>query len=149
MDQVLMTGDQAIYNPNFGTLLVIVSPGILSGTGNATFTSKKPICVQGDEMSATVICSYTNPVFVPPVTGPYVGGMGKITITALGPDQLSTVTKCGGKPIMLKGTTFQAQFQVTIPAMGPAPTNPVPDAPTAYPGTGQFVTTNMTVKDSK
>ena len=140
MDEILKTGDQAIYLPAFAPAVVVVRPGILSGTGRSN-VSKVPLCVQGDEISATVPgCAYISGSFVTP-------GVGTLSISALGADQLSMKTKCGHKPVMLKGSMFTAQFQVTVPAMMPTPGGPVPDPMPMYTGSGNFVTTNMTVRD--
>jgi hypothetical protein len=50
------------------------------------------------------------------------------------------------KPILIKGATFQAIFNVTAPAMQPTPAGPVPDPVLVKPGTAQFITTNVAVK---
>ncbi len=130
-----------MYNPQFGMATVSVRPGVLSGTGNKVNASGPQICVNGDEDSAVVSgCAY--------IAGPYsIPGVGTLSITQLGSDQLSKKTKSGGKTIMLKGTTYNAKFQVNSPAQMPTPDGPKPDPTPQYAGTGTFMTTNMTVKD--
>jgi hypothetical protein len=141
MENILRSGDMAIYNPTFGPAIVTVRPGILIGSCATVMAVKSPVCVQGDEISAMVPgCPYISGGFVTP-------GVGTLKILSLGADQLSMKTKCGKKPVMLKGTTFQAQFQVMVPAMQPTPGGPVPDPVPLYMGTGTFQTTNMTVQD--
>jgi hypothetical protein len=73
--------------------------------------------------------------------------VGTLSISALGADQLSRKSRAGGKPIMLRGTTFTAQFQVTVPAQMPTSGDPVPDAMPLYTGSGSFQTRNRRVRD--
>jgi hypothetical protein len=67
--------------------------------------------------------------------------MGTLSIM-LAPLNLSKKTQ-NGKPIILKGATFQASFAVSSPAMQPTPAGPVPDPVMTKPGTCQFITTNI------
>lgn len=141
MDNILRTGDMAIFNPTFGKAVVTPMPGILTGTGVTVNAVMMTCCVQGDEKKVLVPgCAYISPPFVTP-------GVGTLMIQQLGADQLSKKTKVKGKAVMLKGTTFQAKFQVMAPAMQPTPGGPVPDPVPMYMGTGTFQTTNMTVMD--
>nr|MDZ8008616.1 hypothetical protein [Nostoc sp. DedSLP05]MDZ8101666.1 hypothetical protein [Nostoc sp. DedSLP01] len=65
---ILITGDRAIFNPTFGKAIVVVRPGILTGTGIPTINKKK-ICLFGDEKKVIVPgCSYTSPPNVTPGT---------------------------------------------------------------------------------
>lgn len=140
-DEILRSGDQAIYNPAFAPALVTVSPGTLTGTGPQVKALQAQVCVQGDEASATVPgCPYMSGSFTIP-------GVGTLSIAALGADQLSKKSRAGGKPLMLRGTTFTAQFQVTVPATMPTPGGPVPDPVPLYSGTGLFRTGNGEVRD--
>jgi Contractile injection system spike tip protein len=59
-----------------------------------------------------------------------------------------TTTTPNGKPLLLKGQTFQAIFQVQSPAMMPTPAGPQPDPLMVKMGTAQFITTNSTVTAS-
>jgi hypothetical protein len=139
-DYILVTGDMVMFNPPFGAATVVPVPGTLSGTGRDNI-GHKPVCVDGDEKMVMVPgVAYVSPPFVTP-------GVGILSIDSLGGDQKATKTNSGGKPVLLKGSTFQAKFQVTVPAMQPTPTGPVPDATPSYSGgTGMFVTTNLQVK---
>lgn len=140
-DEILRSGDQAIYNPAFGPALVTVRPGILTGTGPRVNVTQANLCVQGDEASASVPgCPYMSGSFTIP-------GVGTLSIAALGADQLSKKSRAGGKFLMLRGTTFTAQFQVTVPAQMPTPGGPVPDPVPLYSGSGSFQTGNMGVRD--
>lgn len=140
-DFVLVTGDLAVFNPPFGKAVVVPVPGTLAGTGRAS-VGHLPVCVDGDEAAVVVPgVSYVSPPFVVP-------GVGILSIDALGADQKAIRTTSGGKPVLLKGSTFQAKFQVVVPAMQPnPPAPPVPDPVASYAGgTGMFVSTNVRVK---
>jgi hypothetical protein len=78
---------------------------------------------------------YTAPPFVTP-------GTGSLQIILL-PTNLTIQTTNGGKPIIIKGATFQAIFNVQSPAMQPTPAGPVPDPLVVKPGTAQFITTTV------
>jgi hypothetical protein len=54
----------------------------------------------------------------------------------------------GGKPALLKGATFQAMFNVTVPAMQPTPVGPIPDPVLVKPGIAQFITSTVNVQVS-
>ncbi len=135
-DFVLMDGDQAIFMPTFGPAVVVVRPGRLAGSGPGTINGKA-ICVDGDESKVSVPgCMY--------FAGAYcVPGVGTLKIKQLAGNQKATKTKSGSKPMLLKGGTFVAEFQVTAPAQQPTAAGPVPDAMTQYMGSGSFLTTNM------
>ena len=97
-------------------------------------------CIDGDDRKVKLPTSYNSP--------PYLGGMGMAFIKKLNGDQLSKKTTSKKKAVMLKGTKFDAEFTVTVPAMQPTPTGPVPDTTLKYQGKGQFITTNTTVTDA-
>ena len=98
-------------------------------------------CLQGDELPAAIQgpLMYMSPPFVTP-------GTGTIKIVLL-PTNLTTMTQ-NGKPVLLKGATFQAIFTVQSPAMMPTPAGPQPDPVAVKPCTAQFITTNATIKAS-
>ncbi len=140
-DFVLVSGDQALFNPTFGAATVVVRPGNLAGTGKAK-AAGKPLCVDGDEKKVLVPgCTYMTPQYTIP-------GVGTLSIQSLGGDQKTSKTKCGGKPVLIKGSTFTAKLQVMTPAQQPppGPGSPIPDATPQYSGSGSFVTTNVKVK---
>jgi len=139
-DFILVTGDMAMFIPAFGQAVIVPVPGTLAGTGRASI-GKKPVCVDGDEKNVIVPgVAYMTPSHPIP-------GVGILKIDSLGGDQKATKTKAGGKAVLLKGSTFTAKFQVSAPAMQPAPPGPpVPDANPEYTGQGQFITTNVQVK---
>lgn len=141
MDFILIDGDTVQFMPSFGAATVVVQPGTISGGGDATFGGKK-VCVKGDEDGVKVAgCMYTSGAYCIP-------GTGTLKISALGSDQTTQHTKTGGKKMLLKGSTFQAKFEVQTPAQQPTPGgSPVPDAMTQYSGgSGQFITTNSKYK---
>jgi Contractile injection system spike tip protein len=95
-------------------------------------------CLQGDELPAAIAgpLLYTAPPFVTP-------GTGSITIILM-PTNL-TIQTSNQKPMLLKGATFQAVFNVQSPAMMPTPAGPQPDPIMVKPGTAQFITSNRIV----
>ncbi|MBN3925384.1 hypothetical protein [Nostoc sp. NMS4] len=141
LDFILITGDQAMFNPTFAKAIVVVRPGVLSGTSKAT-VNKKKICVVGDEKKVMVPgCSYTSPPFLTP-------GIGILSIQSLAINQRARKVKSIRKAVLLKGTAFVARFKVIMPAeIPPTPVSPaIPDPMRFYPGTGYFTTTNTTTK---
>ncbi|MEH2070099.1 MAG: hypothetical protein V7K47_18380 [Nostoc sp.] len=138
LDFILITGDRAMFNPNFGKAIVVVRPGFLTGTGIPT-VNKKKICVIGDETKVIVPgCSYTSPPNVTP-------GTGTLFIQSLAINQKARKVKSQLRTVLLKGTTFTARFQVIVPATTPT-VPPEPDTMLVYFGTGFFTTTNRKVK---
>lgn len=135
-DFILQQGDKAMFLPNFGAAIVVVQPGTMAGSGPATLGGKK-LCVDGDETKLSVPgCTYVAPPHVVP-------GTGTLKIAALAADQKAKKTKTGGKPVLLKGSTFTAKFEVQSPAQQITPAGAtVPDATPQYSGSGNFLTTN-------
>ncbi len=136
-DFVLLENDIANFLPAFGAATVVVMPGTLKASGPATVNGSK-VCVDGDERQVEVPgCSY----MAPPHTIP---GVGTLKIAALGGDQKATKTKTGGKAVLLKGSQFDAKFEVQVPAQQPppGPGSPIPDATPQYAGKGTFTTIN-------
>ena len=140
-DFILVTGDQAIFKPKFGQAIVTPIPGTLIGSGKAKVDGRI-ICVNGDEKKVIVPgCPYMTSQFNIP-------GMGILSIRSLAANQKARKVKSGGKPVLLKGTTFTAKFQVVLPAMKPLPppAPPLPDPVPIYSGTGNFLTLNFKVR---
>ena len=106
-DFIIKTGDQIkITIPPPAIVPMLQAPVPLIGHGTQVLESNQPICLQGDELPATLKSPmpYTAPPFVTP-------GMGTLQIILL-PTNLTMLTQ-NGKPIILKGATFQAIFNVT------------------------------------
>ncbi len=140
-DFILTTGDKALFTPSFGQATVVPQPGNLIGTGTDKINGK-PVCIDGDEKKVLVPgCTYMTPQYTIP-------GVGMLSISGLAANQKAKKTKSGGQPVLLKGASFQAKFQVMVPAQQPTPTGPVPDATPQYSGSGTFITTNLIVKGS-
>ncbi len=142
-DFILIEGDKANFLQNFGQAVVIVQPGTLQGSGPATLNGKK-LCVDGDEKNVSVPgCAYTTPQYSIP-------GTGTLKIASLAGDQKAKKTQTGGKAVLLKGSSFTAEFDVQSPAKQPvpAPGSPVPDATPKYSGSGSFITTNTKFQGS-
>ena len=139
-DFILTTGDLAMFNPTFQAI-VTVRPGNLVGPGKDKVNGKI-VCVDGDEKKGVVpSCPYMTPQYSIP-------GMGMLTIESLAGNQKAQKTKSGGKPVLLKGGSFKAKFQVMMPAQQPppGPDSPIPDATPQYSGGGTFITTNIVSK---
>jgi hypothetical protein len=135
-DFIIKTNDQIQFTVPPPTLIpMIAAPVPMIGTGTTVMVANVPICLQGDELPPPLRAPmpYTAPPFVTP-------GMGTLTVMLL-PTNLSQKT-VQGKPIILKGATFNATFNVSAPAMQPTPGGPVPDPVMSKPLTVQFITTN-------
>ena len=137
-DYILINGDTVNFNPAFGLATVSVKQGTLMGTGTGS-VGGQPLCVDGDEKNVQVPgCQY--------IAGSYsIEGAGTLKIHALGGDQKAVKIKKGGKPVLLVGSLFIAEFEVTVPAMQPqpAPASPIPDPTPFYLGNGTFETKNQ------
>ncbi|MBI1356594.1 MAG: hypothetical protein GC160_19815 [Acidobacteria bacterium] len=133
MDFIIVTGDQAMFDPSFPPAVVVPMPGTISGTAQAQ-VNHVAACVEGDEGSVVVPgAAYTSGAFTIP-------GVGTLSISSLGGDQVATQAKSGDKAFILKGAKFQAKFEVSAPATNP--NSGVPDPTPTYSGTGSFITTN-------
>ncbi|HZC70407.1 MAG TPA: hypothetical protein VE442_06930 [Jatrophihabitans sp.] len=141
-DFLIRTNDMIqITVPPPAVVPMITAPVPLIGTGTTVMIGGQPACLQGDELppSLRVPMPYTAPPFVTP-------GMGTLQIMLL-PTNLSQRT-VQGKPMLLKGATFNATFNVSSPAMQPTPTGPVPDPLMVKNCTCQFITTNVNTQAS-
>lgn len=139
-DFIIKTGDMiriTIFPPAIVPLLM--SPIPLIGTSKDFMVNTMPVCLEGDELPLMlkVPLPYTAPPFVTP-------GMGTVSVT-LTPLNKTLQTK-NGKAILIKGTLFVAEFQVSAPAMQPMVPSPIPDPVLKKPGIAEFITTNVTVK---
>jgi hypothetical protein len=137
-DFLIKTGDMLqVTVPPPAVVPQLVAPVPLLGTGMTVLVNNQPVCVQGDELPMTlrVPLMYTAPPFVTP-------GMGTLTVVLL-PTNLTMRTMTAGKPALLKGSTFQAIFSVSAPAMQPTPAGPIPDPVVVKPCQAQFVTTTV------
>ena len=138
MDFVILSGDQAIFDPAFPPAVAVPIPGVISGTAQAK--NKVTACVEGDQASVVVAgAAYISGAFATP-------GVATLTIESLGADQVARQAQSGGKGLILKGTKFRAKLQVTVPAVNPI--SGAPDPAPIYYGTGSFVTTNVVLKAS-
>lgn len=138
---ILMKGSKAIFLPAFGAAVVAVKPGTLEGSGPATLKGRK-LCVVGDEGDVSVAdCVYMTPQYCIP-------GKGTLKISGLNKDQEAKKTKTGDTAVILKGTKFDAKFEVKTPAKQPppGPGSPIPDPTQEYSGKGMFTTTNKIFK---
>ena len=142
-DIVIRTGDMVqITIPEPAIVPQIEAPVPLTGSSTDVTVVGTPVCLQGDELPPELRgpLVYTAPPFTIP-------GTGTLTLTLL-PPNLTRQTTNSGKPLLLKGGTFQAMFTVDSPATQPTPGGPVPDPVVEKPGTAQFISTNEIVKAS-
>ena len=140
-DFIIVDGDKAEFQPSFPSAQVVVRPGEIQGSGKFSLMDKK-VCVLGDEKTVSVPgCAYTAGPFSTP-------GIGTLKIDFLSSDQIANKTDSAGRPMILKGSTFHAKFEVQTPASRRVPLTPnTPpqvqlDVTTQYFGTGRFITTN-------
>jgi Contractile injection system spike tip protein len=135
-DYVIATGDMIqITIPPPAMVPQLMAPIPLIGSSSNVQINNMTACLQGDELPAAIAgpLMYTAPPFVTP-------GTGSITIILM-PTNL-TIQTSNQKPMLLKGATFQAVFNVQSPAMMPTPAGPQPDPIMVKPGTAQFITSN-------
>jgi len=134
-DLVIHDGDMVVFSAVFENAVVMVKLGRIKASGKTTIRGKR-VCVQGDEKQVEVPgCLY--------IAGAFLNGMGTLTIKALGSDQLSSRSASGGKPMILKGSGFKAEFKVVTKAIN---SMGVQDPKSGYNGMGQFVPANQKIK---
>ncbi len=138
-DFIIKTGDmiQITIAPP-AVVPTLVAPVPLVGSSSNVMVCKMPACLEGDELPKMLLSPqpYTCPPFVVP-------GMVMVSLK-LNPTNKTMIAK-NKKPILIKGTPFIAEFQVTKPAQLPPPVA-APDPVVKKVGTAQFITTNATVK---
>ncbi len=138
-DLIIKTGDMIhITIPPPAVVPQLLAPVPMVGTAATVLVSNMPACVLGDEVPPAVRgpLAYTSPPFVTP-------GTGTLQIILL-PANLTVLTNTGGKPLIIKGATFQAIFTVAAPAVNPV--LGVPDPLVVKVGTAQFITSNVLTK---
>lgn len=142
-DYILITGDLAIFDVNSFIGLTFIPPPppfVISGNGKMKVNGQN-ICVEGDESKIQIPCAYNTQSCPQP-------GAGVLTIESLNSNQKAQKNKSGGKPVLLKGSKFNAKFTVNSPAMNPPAGTPDPLAAQGYKGQGEFNTNNIKVKGS-
>jgi hypothetical protein len=139
-DFIIKTGDMIkidIFPP--AIVPALLAPIPLVGTSRDLVVNNMPACLDGDELPPALRAPlpYTAPPFVTP-------GLGLVSVV-LTPTNKTAQTS-DGRAILIKGATFLAELQVTVPAMQPTPGGPVPDPVLKKPGTATFITTNAAVR---
>jgi Contractile injection system spike tip protein len=139
-DFIIRTGDLLKVTIPLAVVPPLQVPVPLVGSGTNVLVQARPVCLPGDELPAALAgpLPYTAPPFITP-------GIG--TLTLLAPN-VTTQTSSGGRPILIKGQPFGAQFTVEEPATLDTPDGPLPDPVGVKPGTAEFITTNATVTAS-
>lgn len=142
-DFVIIDGDEAIFLPVFGKAVVVgksdTISGTISGSGPTTWNDNA-LCIEGDEASVKVSdCSYTAVPFCIP-------GTGILKVDALDSQQVATKTKSGATSVILKGSKFNAVFEVQIPAQKLTAGKTETDPESKYFGKGVFSTSNTKYK---
>lgn len=132
---ILVSGDLAIFFPTFPPAIVVVLPGILSGSAS-DFHRGRPVCVLGDEKKVMVPgCAY--------ISGPFsIPGVGTLSILRL-TTQISLTSSSGGRALLVARGPFIARFSVTTPARIPPPVS-TPDPMPLYLGMGEFIPSDVT-----
>jgi len=139
MDFVIISGDQAVFDPAFAPATVAAAPGVITGSAREKVNGLVA-CAAGDEATVVVAGAvYFTPSFPIP-------GAGTLTIETLGPDQKAKKAKSSSRALILRGSKFRARFQVAAPAQVPVAGGTMPDPTPVYSGTGSFVTTNTRVR---
>jgi hypothetical protein len=133
---VICNGDmlQVTINPPC-VVPQLAAPVPLVASGFST-VNDQAVCVEGDELPPSI-----KNVPLPYTSAAYVGGTGTLKVTLNADNKTSTATD-KDKKMLLKGSTFQAEFDVQSPAQMPTPGGPQPDPQPKYTGTAKFITTN-------
>jgi hypothetical protein len=137
-DFIIKTGD-LIQITIPGTIVPqILAPVPMVGSATTVLTHGMPTCILGDELPPSIRgpLVYTAPPFVTP-------GTGTLEIILL-PSNLTHPTNTGGTPIIIKGGTFNAIFNVQAKAVDPVAGTS--DPVSSKPGTAQFITSNTLTK---
>lgn len=140
-DYILIHNDKVMFVSMFEDAIVFPKEGVIEGTGPATLGGVK-VCIAGDEKSVEIKdCVYMTPTFCIP-------GKGNVKVKALAGDQQAKKTQSDGKKVLLKGTMFDAVFEVKMKALEPpkGPAKPVEDPKASYTGKGMFITNNKKFK---
>jgi hypothetical protein len=138
-DLIMVDGDTVTFMPSFGLATVVPIPTTISTSAATTKVGSKGPCLEGDEKNVqSAGCLYTTATHTLP-------GTGTLKIDKLNSDQVTTKTTIEGKKVILKGSTFDAVFEVQAGAKTSS-SPPVLDTVTKYSGgKGSFVPTNATV----
>lgn len=143
LDTIIIDGDQVIFEPKMGLATVMVKPGTMKASGKTTLNNTA-VCVAGDEKEVQVPgCNYMTSIHTKP-------GSGTLKIKALASDQLASKSYSGNKAIILKGSKFDAVFEVQVPAEDIKPVAsggaPIPDTTKMYAGKGELIPSNSKIK---
>jgi hypothetical protein len=141
-DFLLRTGDLLQITMVAPTVVpAVAKPVALRGSSTTVSAIGKLACLRGDELpdELKVPVPYTEPPFLVPGTG---------TFSILLPPSHFTLLARNGLVLLLKGGPFPVVFKVATPATNPVPVPGVPktDTKPLKQGTGQFLTTNATVR---
>jgi Contractile injection system spike tip protein len=105
---------------------------MIPASGKSQVHNKK-VCVEGDEKKVIKLHAYTHP-------GHPIPGSGMFKITKLNADQKTKKTTDNDIAIIIKGSQFDAEYEVTGPAILPTPKGPEDDKKPKYTGgKGEFV----------
>jgi hypothetical protein len=138
-DLIIVDGDTVTFLPSVGLATVVPVPTTISGSAATTTVTNKAPALEGHEKNVEVKnCMYTTATYVTP-------GTGTLKIDQLNSDQLTQSSTVEGKKVILKGSQFNAVFEVQSPAQSSS-SPPIPDSTPKYSGgKGSFVTSNSSV----
>lgn len=141
LSPILIDGDVVEFMAPDVPALVAVAPANAKSTKQTKVKIKgKLVCVVGDELEVKLPGKNY-------LSGGFVGGAGTLKIKSLAPDQKTVKLKICGKPAILLGMMFIAEFQPQSPGKMPPPTN-TPDPMKIYIGQGKFTSKNTIAKGS-
>jgi len=138
MDYIVIDGDAAVFEDQFGAAMIEVQDGTMVGSGFASVDGAA-VCIEAD-IAAVIVGP------VPYSTSSHSQkGAGLLIIDSLADDQLATQTTTNGEAVILVGSKFNAKFQVAVPAIQPG-SPPQPDLTPDYAGYGVFDSQNDLVR---
>jgi Contractile injection system spike tip protein len=140
-DKIIVDGDEATFDAStFTGATITVQNGKITASAATTKVGTKAPCLEGDESSVSVgNCSYVASIFT---TTP---GSGTLTIKKLNGDQLTQTTMIEGKKVILKGSTYDAEFKVDSKAKLITNAGTQEDQTPTYSGKGSFTASNTIV----
>lgn len=139
-DFVIKTGDLIMVTIIPPTIVpLLVAPVPLIGSSKDFTVMGMPVCLEGDELPP--LLRNTLPYISPPYAIPGAGTLS-LTLTPMN----KTAKTTNQKAVLIKGTPFQAEFTVMLPATMATPTGMVPDPVAKKQGIAQFMTTSVMVK---
>jgi hypothetical protein len=142
-DYVLIDGDKAIFRPRSARPLVVVQPGKLAASGPATLGGARRLRRRRREQRVVPGCMYMTPAHDPRHRHPRDRRPRR---RPQGPeDEAPAASRCSSSAAP---SPPASRSRAPPSSHRPAPAAPIPDAAPEYSGSGFFVTTNASSRDS-